>query len=124
MVMNRPGFWLCLEAGDRAGATLLGEPSLEGLVEPFDFPAGLGVVGAGVLVVDAEGEQLELDRAAAVAGFGGEDRAVVGQHRCGVVVGQARAPRRRSARPRRTRWRCTTMNTDDVVSAPPIVPTV
>jgi hypothetical protein len=45
-------------------------------VEPFDLAAGLGVVGAGVLVVHAEGEQLELDGAGPVAAVGGEDGAV------------------------------------------------
>jgi hypothetical protein len=67
---------LGLESGDGGGSALLGQPLLEGLVEAFDLAAGLGVVGAGVLVVDAEGEQLELDGAGPSAGFGGEDGAV------------------------------------------------
>jgi len=62
--------------GDGAGGALLGQPFLEGLVEAFDFAAGLGVVGAGVFVVDADGEQLEFDGAGAVAALGGEDGAV------------------------------------------------
>jgi hypothetical protein len=41
------------------------------------------VIGAGVPVADAQGGQLQLDRATAAAGCGGEDRAVVGQHRGG-----------------------------------------
>ena len=61
-------------------------------MEAFDFAAGLGVVGAGVLVVDAEREQLELDGAGPVAGRGGEDGAVVGEHRRGQAV-VAAAPR-------------------------------
>ena len=35
-----------LELGDRLGGLLSGEPSLEGLVEAFDFAAGGGVVRA------------------------------------------------------------------------------
>jgi len=46
-----------------------------------DLVAGPGVVGPGVPVVHAEGEQLELDGAGAPAAPGGEDRSVVGEHR-------------------------------------------
>ena len=36
---------LGLEAADGSGSWSGGEPTLEGLVEAFDLPAGLGVVG-------------------------------------------------------------------------------
>jgi hypothetical protein len=39
---------LALEAGDGRRRRLGGEPAFLGLVEAFDFAAGLGVVGAGV----------------------------------------------------------------------------
>jgi hypothetical protein len=44
---------LGLELGEGGGWRLFGQPFLEGLVEAFDLAASLGVVGAGVLVVDA-----------------------------------------------------------------------
>ena len=59
---------LGLQGGDGGGSALVGQPLLEGLVEAFDLAAGLGVVGAGVLVVDAQGEQLELDGAGSRCG--------------------------------------------------------
>src|SRR5262245_28160198 len=53
----------------------------EGLVEAFNFSAGLRVVGPGVDVVDAQFAEQDLQcGAAATAGGGGEDGAVVGQH--------------------------------------------
>ncbi len=55
---------LALEFGDASRPVLFGEPLLQGLVETFDLPTGLGVIGPGVLVGDAEGDQLELDGAA------------------------------------------------------------
>jgi hypothetical protein len=64
---------LGLQRGDAGRSALAGEPLLEGLVEALDLAAGLGVVGAGVLVVDAEGDQLEFDGAGPVAALGGED---------------------------------------------------
>jgi hypothetical protein len=51
---------------------LLGQPAFEGLVEAFDLAAGLGVIGTGVLVGDAQADQLQLDGARAVAALGGE----------------------------------------------------
>ena len=67
-----------LELGERVGG-LFGEEILECLVEAFDLPAGLGVVGPGMLRGDGEGleECFEDDFAASV--FGGVDAAVVGE---------------------------------------------
>jgi hypothetical protein len=48
---------LGLELSDGFWGWLAGEMFFEGLVESFDFPAGLGVVGAGVFGFDAEGEE-------------------------------------------------------------------
>src|SRR5688572_23888982 len=79
VVVRAKAVELGLELGEGPGATLFGQSLLEGLVEALDLAAGLGVVGPGVLVVDAESEQLELDGAGAVAALGGEDGAVVGQ---------------------------------------------
>ena len=72
-----------LEFRQGGGGWLGGEPFLEGLLEAFDFAAGGGVVGAGVLLGDVErGEGgLESVAAAAVAGEAdGVDESVVGEH--------------------------------------------
>jgi hypothetical protein len=76
-----------LELGE--GGRLLGlggTPLLHGLLEPLDFAAGAGVVGAGVLLDDAEAAELGLEAVAtagavqAAAGqAGGEHHAVVGK---------------------------------------------
>ena len=80
----------CLQLGDGYGLIGLGaEPSFEGLVESFDFPAGGRVVGSGVLLGDAEAAKLGLQAVAAAfaAGeAGGEHHAVVGQRRRGHAV--------------------------------------
>ena len=47
------------QGGGRGG--WLGEPLLEGLVEPFDLAAGLRVVGPGVAEEDAAGVQGDLE---------------------------------------------------------------
>jgi hypothetical protein len=71
---------------------LLREVALEGLVEAFDLAAGLGVVGAGVLRADAQGEQLGFDGAAVVAAHRRrEDGAVVGEERLGITPGRGGA---------------------------------
>ena len=55
-----------------------GQPAVEGLVEAFDFAAGLGVVGTRVDQADAEGGQVAFERdLTAAARLGGEDGAVV-----------------------------------------------
>ena len=41
---------LCLEFGDRGCSGLASEPFLEGLVEPFDFPACRGMVRRRILL--------------------------------------------------------------------------
>jgi hypothetical protein len=48
---------LQLEVGRRVCRRLLGQELLEGLVEALDLAAGLGMVGRGVLVLDAESVQ-------------------------------------------------------------------
>src|ERR1035438_3631464 len=72
---------LPLELGDGGSRVLLAQPPLQGLVEPLDLALGLGVVGLAVLDGDTQGGELGLEAAAAVAELGGEDAAVVGQHR-------------------------------------------
>ena len=73
-----------LQSGQGVGLVgLSGEPFLEGLLEAFDFPAGGGVVGSGVLLDDPGGDQVGLEGVAAVSSAsepGGVDHAVVGQH--------------------------------------------
>ena len=69
------------------GGGLAGEPFLQGLVEPLDLAAGLGVVGAGVPEGDVQGGELDFQGdPAAAAGLAGEHRAVIGQHRGGQAV--------------------------------------
>lgn len=51
---------LTLDDHDRGGGWLCGQPLLLGL-EPLDFPAGLRVVGPGVVEADAEQVQFELE---------------------------------------------------------------
>src|SRR5262245_13990369 len=77
---------LGLQGVDGGYRPLAGEPFLQGLVEAFDLAAGLGVVGPGVAVGDAGGDQFALDDAGAVPGRGGEHGAVVGEHRGGWSV--------------------------------------
>ncbi len=54
VVLVDEGVELGLEAGEISGAWLGGELALEGLLEAFDFAAGGGVVGSGVLLGDPE----------------------------------------------------------------------
>lgn len=49
-------------------------------MEPFDFAAGLGVVGAGMFVDDSAFVEGCFERVVAAAVLGGEDCAVVGEH--------------------------------------------
>jgi len=83
-----------LDLGDRRGGGLAGQVALQRLVEAFDLSARLGVIWPRVLGGDAEVVELGLDRAAAVAGAGGGDGAVVGEQGgrepvccCGFVEG-------------------------------------
>jgi hypothetical protein len=87
------GIEVGLEVGEGLGGGLLDEPAFEGLLEAFDFPAGGGMVGAGVLVGDPEVGQGGLEGVAAAAPAGeaaGVDEGVVGQHGggrpCSVAV--------------------------------------
>lgn len=73
---------LGLQLGDGGGAGLGGEPFLQCLVEAFDFPAGGGVVGGGVDLLDAQAVQFGFEGVAAAFSSGeagGEDHAVVGE---------------------------------------------
>ena len=79
VVVETEGVELQLELGDRSGWRLLGQESLEGLVETFDFAAGLGVVGSRVLDLHTQALQLELQEDLAAAGPGGEDSGVVAE---------------------------------------------
>lgn len=74
---------LCLQLDDGRWSRLAGEEPFERLVEPFDLAAGLGMVGARVLQLDAQGEQLGLERGGAAAVLGGVDKAVIGEDRRG-----------------------------------------
>ena len=49
-------------------------------MEPFDFAAGLRVVGAGMFVDDSTVMECCFERVVAAAVLGGEDCAVVGEH--------------------------------------------
>ena len=74
---------LVWEVGGGGGGRLRAEPFLEGLLEPFDFAAGGGVVGAGVLLVNAEPLELFFEAVAAGASALGES---CGEHH--AVVGE------------------------------------
>ena len=63
-----------------------GEVFLDGLVEAFDFPAGLGVIRPGVFEDDAELGEFGCECATVTAERGGEDGAVVGEDRGGEAV--------------------------------------
>ena len=67
------GRWLGAQG---TGRWLGAQPLLHGLLEALDLALGLGVVGASVLLVDAEDDQLTLEGVGAVQESGGEDQAV------------------------------------------------
>jgi hypothetical protein len=76
---------LQLEVGRRVCRRLLGQELLEGLVEALDLAAGLGMVGRGVLALDAESVQFRLQQHLALTRPAGEDSAVVGEQGGGVA---------------------------------------
>ena len=58
------------------------EPFFQGLLEAFDFAAGGGVVGSGVLLGDVEADEFGFEGVASASSAGeagGEDHPVVGQ---------------------------------------------
>ena len=67
---------LGLQCAQGTGRWLGAQPLLHGLLEALDLALGLGVVGASVLLVDAEDDQLTLEGVGAVQESGGEDQAV------------------------------------------------
>ena len=72
----------CLEFGEGGGLGLGSEPFLEGLLEPFDFAAGGGVVRSAVLLHDAVRDEFGLEGVASAVPASeacGVDHAVVGQ---------------------------------------------
>ena len=71
---------LTLQLGLGAGERLAAEPSFEGLMEPLELSAGLGVPGCGADVAHAQGPQVPLERGFAVGEAAGEARAVVAHH--------------------------------------------
>ena len=79
-----------LQLVDRGRLDGLGaQPFLEGLLEAFDLAAGLGVVGAGVLLGDVPAAELGLEAVAAALTAGvpdGVDHPVVGQGGRGDAV--------------------------------------
>ena len=60
VVVVGEGIELALQCGERLGGGLLGQVALERLVQALDLAAGLGVVGARVLELDAEALELVL----------------------------------------------------------------
>jgi hypothetical protein len=58
VVNGAKGIELQLQVGNRFGGNLAGEKELQGLVEAFDFAAGLGVIGRGVHALDAQAVEL------------------------------------------------------------------
>jgi len=54
VVDDAKGLELELEVSERLSGSLLGQKELEGLVEAFDFAAGLGVIRRGVNALHAE----------------------------------------------------------------------
>ena len=78
---------LLLQLGDGRGGCLSGQPSLEGLVEPFDLALGLRVVGCAVLLADVQDSEGVFERVAAAAVAGSVDAAVVGEGGRGRAVG-------------------------------------
>lgn len=83
VVVEAKGVELGLQFGQGASWGLLAEVALEGLVETFYLPAGLGVVRGGVLDPDPEPFQLQFQEHLAAAGLGGEDGSVVAEQRGG-----------------------------------------
>jgi len=77
VVVGGEGIQLGLQPGGGGGGVLAGEPVLEGLVQAFDLPAGLRVVGAAVAEGDPQrGEFALKGDPAAAAVKAGEDGAV------------------------------------------------
>ena len=70
------------------------QPLLQCLLEAFDLALGLGVVGAAVLLVDAEDDQFAFEVVGAVQESRGEDQTVVRQRGCGDAVGVDRGAER------------------------------
>ena len=68
---------LGLEGAQRPRSGLTAQVLLHRLVEPLDLPAGLGVIGPGVLEVDAQRGELGLEGSDTEAVGGGEDGPVV-----------------------------------------------
>ena len=86
-----------LELVEAVGSGLGFEVFLEGLLETFDFSAGGGVVGCGVLLFGAEVSEAGLEgvSAAFAAGeAGGVDHGVVGERGRGESRAQHRFGRR------------------------------
>ena len=76
---------LMLQLDDRRGWWLGAQPAFHGELEAFDFAAGGGVVGSGVLLADSKFDEFFLEAvargSAAVGEAGGEHQTVVGQGR-------------------------------------------
>ena len=68
-----------MQLGEVGGERLAAEPLLEGLLEPFDLAAGLGVVGPGGLGDDTDRSELDLEVDLEAAELPGEVQAVVGE---------------------------------------------
>lgn len=87
-----------LQLGEGGGLGRLGaEPFLEGLLETFDFPLGLRVVGVPVLLGDVAAVEFVFEAVSSSFVFGrgeadGVDHAVVGEGRGGVAVLARRCP--------------------------------
>src|SRR5579863_8889801 len=71
---------LSLQLSEGRRRRLLAKELLHRLMESLDLPAGLGMVGAGVLGDHAEALELGLEARSSVATLRGVDRAVVREH--------------------------------------------
>jgi len=94
VVVLSPGVEQGLELGDGGRWWSAGEPLLEGLLDAFDFAAGLGMRGSGVLLRDVQAFELVLELVAAASVSGGEDQSVVGQDAGGDAVAGNGLPER------------------------------
>jgi hypothetical protein len=102
VVVGGEGVELGLELFLGGGGVLMGEVFLQGLVEALDLAAGLGVVGAGVLGADAQGQQFQFQvPGGVVLVVRTEDEPVVAEERSGVAPGGSGLCRVRMTSPAR-----------------------
>src|SRR5690242_13459919 len=87
VVAGGEGVKLGLQCCDGGGRVLAGQPFLQGLVQPLDFPAGLGMVGPGVAQADAQRGELAFEGDPATAAVkASEYSTIIGEHPFGPTV--------------------------------------